>query len=158
MENKLQSPNIDILIHSGLLLSPFGPFTIVFCNIVESSDLNDLDLLQRLVSVLAVSSTSLRLIAFKPQARIFQALYDVAARYVEVKSDFAMRDILGDSTVGLDLNMCLGEIAGLGSDLVLSPSCPITYEDEPTPQSMDVATLLPGDSYWVRLLGEMTAL
>lgn len=79
-----QSALIKLWVNGALLLLPFIPFNIVFCNIVETGDREDLASLGALVQAMAR-------LAEKPgygpcgrQLQVFRALHTVAARYVEV--------------------------------------------------------------------------
>ena len=69
-----------------MIQSPFIPFIITFCYIIETSEASDLEYLRRLVETLE-SATDLHAHNMcDRQRRLFRAFYDVAAKYVEVKS------------------------------------------------------------------------
>ncbi|KAH7133832.1 hypothetical protein EDB81DRAFT_805179 [Dactylonectria macrodidyma] len=86
-DEALHCPLVDLWVNGALLLSPFIPFNILFCNIVETSDTADLQQLLQVVEVLASTSNIPRYSAScGRQLVIFSALYDVAAKYAEVKS------------------------------------------------------------------------
>ncbi|RDW92920.1 fungal specific transcription factor domain-containing protein [Aspergillus mulundensis] len=91
------SPPASLFVSLGSWISEvvqtatFIPFLILFCNTVETSASCDLDRLQYLVDglqsiVLARPSGDPASSACGKQLRIFKALYDVAAKYVETKS------------------------------------------------------------------------
>lgn len=66
--------------------SPFIPFIILFCHIIETSEASDLEHMRGLVETLESTSDSRAHNTCGKQRRLFKALYDVAAKYVEVKS------------------------------------------------------------------------
>ncbi|KAJ3459660.1 hypothetical protein MRS44_015733 [Fusarium solani] len=78
---------LDFWINTSLLLSPFIPFNILFCNIVETCESSDLQLLARFVGALELASAIPRYsAACRKQLPIFRSLYDVAAKYIEAKA------------------------------------------------------------------------
>ncbi|KAM6511792.1 hypothetical protein FALCPG4_016786 [Fusarium falciforme] len=78
---------LDFWINTSLLLSPFIPFNILFCNIVETCEPSDLQLLARFVGALELASAIPRYsAACRKQLPIFRSLYDVAAKYIEAKA------------------------------------------------------------------------
>lgn len=78
---------LDFWINTSLLLSPFIPFNILFCNIIETCDSSDLQLLARFVGALELASTIPRYsAACRKQLPIFKSMYDVAAKYIEAKA------------------------------------------------------------------------
>ncbi|KFA66574.1 hypothetical protein S40285_09622 [Stachybotrys chlorohalonatus IBT 40285] len=66
--------------------SPFIPFIIIFCHIIESSDGSDLKHIRNLVETFESTSHFQVHSACEKQHRLFKALYDVAEKYIEVKS------------------------------------------------------------------------
>lgn len=58
----------------------------MFCHIIETSDASDLEHMRGLVEALEATSNSQARRTCAKQSRLFKALYDVAAKYVEVKS------------------------------------------------------------------------
>lgn len=66
--------------------SPFVPFIILFCHTIETSSASDLEHMRRLVETLELASSSHAQRTCNRQLRLFKALYDVAEKYVEVKS------------------------------------------------------------------------
>lgn len=67
-----------------ILFSPFVPFIVIFCQVIETSDTSDLARLQGFVASIQgakeFTEASARL------CRLFQVLYNVALRYVEMRS------------------------------------------------------------------------
>lgn len=66
--------------------SPFIPFIILFCHIIETSEASDLEHMGGLVETLESASDTHGHNTCDRQRRLFKALYDVAAKYIEVKS------------------------------------------------------------------------
>lgn len=66
--------------------SPFTPFIILFCHVIETSGASDLEHMRSLVETLESTSSSNPQNTCDKQRRLFKALYDVAAKYVEVKA------------------------------------------------------------------------
>ncbi|CAM1503729.1 Fc.00g013200.m01.CDS01 [Cosmosporella sp. VM-42] len=69
-----------------IIQSPFIPFIIIFCHIIETSEAEDLKYMRGLVEILESTSNSHAHNTCDKQRRLFKALYDVAAKYIEVKS------------------------------------------------------------------------
>ncbi|PLB43733.1 hypothetical protein P170DRAFT_369279 [Aspergillus steynii IBT 23096] len=76
---------IEIYITYSLLESPFLPFIVLFCHIIETSSPDDLRRLGTVVETLQSTSPSAFYRACSKQFRLFSALYHVARKYVEVK-------------------------------------------------------------------------
>ncbi|GJN81732.1 hypothetical protein PLIIFM63780_005267 [Purpureocillium lilacinum] len=74
----------SIYVHWNLLLTPFAPFFVLFCYIIETSSLDDLKLLQEFVTSLDEARDSSETI--EKLYRLCQVMCDVAALYVEAKS------------------------------------------------------------------------
>ncbi|KAL7619854.1 hypothetical protein AAE478_010399 [Parahypoxylon ruwenzoriense] len=68
----------------ALIQTPFIPFIVVFCHVVETFDRSDLANLGALVETLELASSSSYSSACVKQFRLFKAMYDVAVKYVEV--------------------------------------------------------------------------
>lgn len=100
--------------------SPFIPFIVLFCEIVETSESSGLGCLGALVETLQSASTSVHYPICGKQFRLFKALYDVAVKYVEVKASRA-DDQVADCTV-LDYTgeLSTREPAGLSQTLPVS--------------------------------------
>ncbi|KAM5353373.1 hypothetical protein ACJ41O_000023 [Fusarium nematophilum] len=91
---------LDFWINAALLHSPFIPFNILFCNIVETSECSDLQLLGRFVGALELSASIPRYSAScRRQLPIFRSLYDVAAKYIEAKAKVLQQHPSADSNL-----------------------------------------------------------
>ncbi|KAK1147148.1 hypothetical protein N8T08_001887 [Aspergillus melleus] len=77
---------LEAYINWTISQSPFIPFIILFCHIIETSDASDLEHMIGLVQTLESTSSESAYRMCSRQRRLFRALYDVAAKYVEVKS------------------------------------------------------------------------
>lgn len=75
----------ELCVNGALLLLPFLPFNIVFCNVVETANLDDLNTLKDLVQTMEFLAEKPDYASCAKQLRVFRALYNVAARYVEVE-------------------------------------------------------------------------
>lgn len=95
---------LDFWINTSLLLSPFIPFNILFCNIVETCESSDLQLLAHFVRALELASTIPRYSAScRKQLPIFRSLYDVAAKYIEAKAKVYQQQPSASGTAGLGM-------------------------------------------------------
>ncbi|OQE29192.1 hypothetical protein PENFLA_c004G09775 [Penicillium flavigenum] len=111
------SPSLDIWVNEVVILAPFMPFLILFCNIIEISDSSDLAYLQRLVDGLHSMAQSPRYSSCSKQLRILKALYDVAAKYVEAKARSQAGDMDSGQFTDLDMNTYLNSnTVWFGSD------------------------------------------
>lgn len=72
--------------HRTITHSPFIPFIVLFCHVIESSDSSDLEHMKRLVETLQSTTESRAHNTCDRQRRLFKSLYDVAEKYVEIKS------------------------------------------------------------------------
>ncbi|KAL4926794.1 putative C6 transcription factor [Aspergillus undulatus] len=97
---------IDTWISEVISLFSLMPFLILFGNVIETSAQPDLDHLQRYVGSLNLHSMaqSSRLLACSKQMRIFEALYDVAAKYVEAKSKTEQEETSSNQLADFDLD------------------------------------------------------
>ncbi|KAL5336639.1 fungal-specific transcription factor domain-containing protein [Aspergillus crustosus] len=77
---------LEAYINWTITQAPFTPFIILFCHIIETSEGSDLEHMRGLVETLEMASNSRIQTTCEKQRRLFKALYDVAAKYVEVKS------------------------------------------------------------------------
>lgn len=77
---------LEAYINWTITQSPFIPFIVLFCHIIETSEASDLEHMRGLVETLESTSDSRAHNTCGKQRRLFKALYDVAAKYVEVKS------------------------------------------------------------------------
>ncbi|KAK1143954.1 hypothetical protein N8T08_005863 [Aspergillus melleus] len=77
---------IELYITCSLLESPFLPFIVLFCHVIETSSPTDLHRLSTVIQTLQSTSPSAFHRACSKQFRLFSALYHVARKYVEVKA------------------------------------------------------------------------
>ncbi|KAI9035274.1 fungal specific transcription factor domain-containing protein [Aspergillus affinis] len=77
---------LEAYINWTIIQSPFIPFIILFCHIIETCEASDLEHMIGLVQTLESTSSSSAYRTCSRQRDLFRALYDVAAKYVEVKS------------------------------------------------------------------------
>lgn len=97
-EIMLNEPIVNTWLHGGLLLSPFIPFNIIFCCLIETLDTIELNDLKQLVDILETKSQiPLFAAACSKQLSVFRVLHDVAARYVKVKTEIKMRRLFQPS-------------------------------------------------------------
>ncbi|KAL4948436.1 hypothetical protein BDW69DRAFT_176437 [Aspergillus filifer] len=80
---------LEAYINWTIAQSPFIAFIVMFCHIIETSQVSDLQHLRGLVETLESASNLRGHHTCDRQCRLFKALYDVAAKYVEVKSPTA---------------------------------------------------------------------
>lgn len=68
----------------NLLLTPFAPFFVLFCYVIETSSADDLKILKEFVASLALARDTSE--ATEKLYRLCQVMYDVLTLYVEAKS------------------------------------------------------------------------
>ncbi|KAH7126202.1 hypothetical protein EDB81DRAFT_889900 [Dactylonectria macrodidyma] len=73
-----------IYVHWNLLLTPFAPFFVVFCHVIETSSLEDLQLLQEFTATLEIASDVSEVL--KKLHRLCYVMSNVAMLYVQAKS------------------------------------------------------------------------
>ncbi|TDZ21191.1 hypothetical protein Cob_v005838 [Colletotrichum orbiculare MAFF 240422] len=78
---------IETYINWALLQSPFVPFIVLFCHIIETLNESDLALLGNLVETLQSASADSFSMGVIKEIRLFKVLYDVACKYVTLKSN-----------------------------------------------------------------------
>ncbi|KAH8426036.1 fungal specific transcription factor domain-containing protein [Aspergillus melleus] len=83
---KIHQNFIELYITCSLLESPFLPFIVLFCHVIETSSPSDLHRLSTVIQTLQSTSPSAFHRACSKQFRLFSALYHVARKYVEVKA------------------------------------------------------------------------
>ncbi|KAJ5185889.1 Transcription factor [Penicillium cf. griseofulvum] len=103
----LQSPSLDRWTSEIIFLAPFMPFLILFCNVIETSDLGDLDHLQRLVDGLQSMARSKRYSACSKQLQILSPLCNVANKFVETKARRKSGGLMSGHFTDLDINKYL---------------------------------------------------
>ncbi|OAQ98393.1 hypothetical protein LLEC1_04359, partial [Akanthomyces lecanii] len=87
-----------IYVHWSLLLTPFAPFFVLFCYVIETSSADDLKILKEFVASLALARDSSE--AVEKLYRLCQVMYDVLTLYVEAKSSQQQQDSSGGSHGG----------------------------------------------------------
>ncbi|KAI9924198.1 hypothetical protein MW887_007148 [Aspergillus wentii] len=126
-----------------LLQAPFIPFTLLVCNVVDTADLSDLGRLKRVVDGLQSLAQSPRYASCNRQLRIFKPLYDVAARYVDVKTSRESADAISslftnsDPDGYLDHDTWLGNEFPPASTLSLSNMLSLDFLQAPAVTSYD---------------------
>lgn len=79
-----RSAMIKMWVNGAMLLLPFIPFNIVFCNVVETGNMGDLESLGELVRAMTLLAEKPEYTGCTRQLQVFRALHTVATRYVEV--------------------------------------------------------------------------
>ncbi|KAH6665305.1 hypothetical protein F5X68DRAFT_265761 [Plectosphaerella plurivora] len=74
-----RSAMVKIWVNGALLLLPFIPFNIIFCNVVETGNLHDLDSLGDLVGAMTLLSEKPEYASCERQLQVFRSLHIVAA-------------------------------------------------------------------------------
>ncbi|KAF5005920.1 hypothetical protein FDECE_7678 [Fusarium decemcellulare] len=85
-DEKFLSSYFELYINWAFLQSPFIPFIVLFCHMIEASDPADLRCLGNLVETLQSVSSNAHYSICQKQLSIFKALYDVAVKYFDVKA------------------------------------------------------------------------
>lgn len=85
LDHELNSPLLELWVNGALMLLPFFPFNVVFCNVVETANSDGLNSLKDLVQAMDLLSKSPRYVSCTTQLGVFQALYNMAASYVDAK-------------------------------------------------------------------------
>ncbi|KAF5621719.1 fungal specific transcription factor [Fusarium sp. NRRL 25303] len=81
----LQDEFLDTYVHLALIHSPFVPFVVVFCHIIETGDRNGLELLESVIKTLQPVSDSAFSSGARKEFHLFKALYDAARKYLEAR-------------------------------------------------------------------------
>ncbi|KAF5689906.1 fungal specific transcription factor factor domain-containing protein [Fusarium circinatum] len=90
------TPYLATYIHWTLLFSPFIPFIVIFCHVIETQDEADLNRLQDFVTSIE-SASSISEPAAKIQ-RLFQVLYKIAMAYLKFRHSTSLVDGCQDSS------------------------------------------------------------
>ncbi|KAM0235580.1 hypothetical protein ACHAP5_009705 [Fusarium lateritium] len=77
---------LESYVNSVLIHSPFVPFIVVFCHIIETCDKNGLNLLESVIKTLHSATNSVLSSGARKEFHLFKALYDAARNYLEVRS------------------------------------------------------------------------
>ncbi|EWZ80096.1 hypothetical protein FOWG_15954 [Fusarium oxysporum f. sp. lycopersici MN25] len=81
----LQDDFLETYVNLALIHSPFVPFIVVFCHIIETGDKNGLDLLESVIKTLQPVTDSAFSTGAKKEFHLFKALYDAARNYLEAR-------------------------------------------------------------------------
>ncbi|KPM39016.1 hypothetical protein AK830_g7558 [Neonectria ditissima] len=161
-DRELQSDYFEFYVTWALLQSPFIPFIVVFCHIIETSDSSDLDYLKRLVEVLqSASSNSTSYVICQRHLRIFKALYDVAVKYFEVKAKKAPEAMLGPTRINMTeyLDPTLSQVPTFGMRAVQNTQQNQMLGDDYNvgmdPPEAELATWFYTNHQMMRMLGDM---
>ncbi|PNY26301.1 transcriptional regulatory protein [Tolypocladium capitatum] len=101
----------SIYIHWNLLLTPFAPFFVLFCYVIETSSLDDLRALQEFVASLDGARDSSETI--EKLYRLCQVMCDVASLYVEAKSQQQDQTM---APIGDEFEMYLSQLGFMPSE------------------------------------------
>ncbi|KAI5457772.1 putative C6 transcription factor [Mariannaea sp. PMI_226] len=79
--------SLETYVNWTMTQSPFIPFIILFCHIIETSESTDIKRMKSLVETLeSTANSQAPATGDHRQRRLFRALYDVAAKYINIKS------------------------------------------------------------------------
>ncbi|KAJ4313470.1 hypothetical protein N0V84_009395 [Fusarium piperis] len=81
-----QSNYLLLYVNWTLIQSPFIPFIVLFCHMIETSDPSDLSCLRDLVQTLETVIEPSQYSMCQKQLSIFKALYDVAVKYFNIRA------------------------------------------------------------------------
>uniref|UniRef100_A0A0B7KG76 Xylanolytic transcriptional activator regulatory domain-containing protein n=1 Tax=Bionectria ochroleuca TaxID=29856 RepID=A0A0B7KG76_BIOOC len=135
-DKEFQPDMLELYVNWALLQSPFTPFIVLFCHIIETSDPSDLECLKRLVEILEIAASTPKNVICERQLRLFKALYEVAIKYFDIKAQTTQAEHGGHGADGLGgpyLDAASGGLlqhqstAILGSGSLLGPGSEITY-------------------------------
>ncbi|CAG9988302.1 unnamed protein product, partial [Clonostachys byssicola] len=136
-DKEFQPDMLELYVNWALLQSPFTPFIVLFCHIIETSDPSDLECLKRLVEILEIAASTPKNVICERQLRLFKALYDVAIKYFEIRAETSQAEhgVQGaDGLGGPYLDAANGGLLQhqsttslLGSGSLLGPGSEITY-------------------------------
>lgn len=90
--------NADVF--RALLQSPFVPFIVLFCHIIETRNEEDLDRLGGLIGNLQSTAADSFSTSVMKELRLFKVLYDVACSYINLKADAAPAAQAADPETG----------------------------------------------------------
>ncbi|KAI8262983.1 hypothetical protein K4K58_013260 [Colletotrichum sp. SAR11_239] len=85
--HKLDEDFLETYVNWALLQSPFVPFTVLFCHVIETCNEADLDRLGGLIGSLQQLLTDDFSTGVKKEVRLFKVLYDVACSYIKLKTN-----------------------------------------------------------------------
>ncbi|KAG9254053.1 uncharacterized protein F5Z01DRAFT_622611 [Emericellopsis atlantica] len=113
----------SIYVHWNLMLTPFAPFFVLFCHVIESLSSHDLEILQQFVdSINRLRDASEQV---EKLYRVFQVYRDVAMVYVDAKSQQQEDQTM--VPIGDELDMYLSQLGFMpGLDQNMAASHPST--------------------------------
>ncbi|KAL0938607.1 fungal specific transcription factor [Colletotrichum truncatum] len=79
-----ESSNVELYMHWAILSSPFVPFIVILCNVVETRNLADLELLRIMAGSIEELGESLPAVLM--QLKVFQPLYEAANKFIRAKT------------------------------------------------------------------------
>ncbi|KAF5489358.1 putative transcriptional regulatory protein [Colletotrichum siamense] len=95
---KLDEDFLETYVNWALLQSPFVPFTVLFCHVIETCNEADLERLGGLIGSLQQLLTDDFSTGVKKEVRLFKVLYDVACSYIKLKTNDSQQ--IEDSSIG----------------------------------------------------------
>ncbi|EMT61118.1 Putative transcriptional regulatory protein C11D3.07c [Fusarium odoratissimum] len=90
-----------------ILFTPFAPFIVLFCHVLETGDWEDLDRMQKFVNSIKPAHPVSSIVS--KHHRLFQIFYEVALRYNELKSTSKMQQN-GCAEVSTEFYNCLNAL------------------------------------------------
>ncbi|KAI8312991.1 hypothetical protein K4K61_009205 [Colletotrichum sp. SAR11_59] len=96
--HKLDEDFLETYVNWALLQSPFVPFTVLFCHVIETCNEADLERLGGLIGSLQQLLTDDFSTGVKKEVRLFKVLYDVACSYIKLKTNDSRQ--VEDSSIG----------------------------------------------------------
>ncbi|KAB5547153.1 hypothetical protein GE09DRAFT_1174924 [Coniochaeta sp. 2T2.1] len=109
METTAQSPFFNAAyLHWTILYAPFAPFIVLFCHVIETSDKEDLERLERFIDSLNISRAVSS--AVDKLHRLCRIMTDVAVLYVEAKENEKQRLDANMAPLGNDFNIYLSQL------------------------------------------------
>ncbi|KAK1517966.1 fungal specific transcription factor [Colletotrichum costaricense] len=85
--HELDEDFLETYVNWALLQSPFVPFTVLFCHVIETCNEADLQRLGGLIGSLQSLLADDFSTGVKKEIRLFQVLYDVACSYIKMKTN-----------------------------------------------------------------------
>ncbi|KAF6806883.1 fungal specific transcription factor [Colletotrichum sojae] len=120
---KVEEEFLESYINWALLQSPFVPFTVLFCHVVETGNQADLDRLGSLVEILQPVSADSFSTGVKKELRLFKVLYDVACSYMKLRTEAGNRPAgaSGANPWGPGGNSLLSQLSVQQPELIPTP-------------------------------------
>ncbi|KAM5511797.1 transcriptional regulatory protein C11D3.07c 3 [Fusarium oxysporum f. sp. phaseoli] len=137
---ELQDDFLETYVNLALIHSPFVPFIVVFCHIIETGDKNGLDLLESVIKTLQPVTDSAFSSGAKKEFHLFKALYDAARNYLEAR--------LSKVNIGFSSWENASSSAHVPSPTHQQPALPMPIFNLPNSQT-SVSTSLEGTAEWM---------